>query len=56
MEQQHISDLELKTALRSSGCQHVEDVSLAILETNGHVSIFKTGAREQGHPRKPENL
>jgi uncharacterized membrane protein YcaP (DUF421 family) len=58
MAQQRISDLELKTALRTGGCQRVEDVALAILETNGHVSIFKTGDAEQHHqssPQKPES-
>lgn len=57
MEQQHISDLELNTALRASGCQRVEDVALAILETNGHVSVFKIGAAGQGShgsPQKPD--
>jgi uncharacterized membrane protein YcaP (DUF421 family) len=41
MDQQHITDLELKTALRNAGCERVEDVALAILETNGHVSVLK---------------
>lgn len=48
MDQQHISDLELKTALRNAGCQRVEDVSLAILETNGHVSVLKQDGGDSG--------
>jgi uncharacterized membrane protein YcaP (DUF421 family) len=47
MEQQHISDLELKTALRNAGCERTEEVSLAILETNGHVSILKKDEGER---------
>ena len=40
MEQQCITDLELTTALRSAGCESVQEVHLAILETNGHVSVL----------------
>jgi len=40
MEQQKITDLELKTALRNAGCEDVKEVHLAILENNGHVSVL----------------
>jgi uncharacterized membrane protein YcaP (DUF421 family) len=40
MEQQKITDMELKTALRDAGCEDVKDVHLAILESNGHVSVL----------------
>lgn len=40
MEHQHITDLELKAALRNAGYENVEEVHLAILETNGHVSVL----------------
>ena len=40
MERQQITDQELKTALRNEGCENVEDVRLAILESNGHVSVL----------------
>ncbi|MEO7296957.1 MAG: YetF domain-containing protein [Verrucomicrobiota bacterium] len=37
---QQISDLELKTAVRNGGCERIEDVHLAVLENNGHVSVL----------------
>lgn len=40
MQNQRITDLELKTALRNAGCATVEEVDLAILENNGHVSVL----------------
>ena len=35
-----ISQLELETSLRNGGCERVDDVHLAVLENNGHVSVI----------------
>lgn len=41
MQNQRITDLELKTALRAAGYETIEEIHLAILENNGHVSVIK---------------
>jgi uncharacterized membrane protein YcaP (DUF421 family) len=40
LDDQQISELELRTALRNGGCASIEEVHLAILENNGHVSVI----------------
>ena len=47
MEQQQITDQELKTALRNEGCEKIADVHLAILESNGHVSVLPKKKSDQ---------
>ncbi|WP_066092997.1 DUF421 domain-containing protein [Xanthomonas massiliensis] len=34
-----VSDADFKKAMRQSGCEHERDIHLAILETNGHITI-----------------
>ncbi|MBR2537644.1 MAG: DUF421 domain-containing protein [Hyphomicrobium sp.] len=40
LEDERISQAELMTALRGSGCFKISDVKLAMLETNGRVSVW----------------
>jgi uncharacterized membrane protein YcaP (DUF421 family) len=44
IERNDISELELQAALRTSGCERPQDVHLAVLENNGHISVL---------PKKP---
>jgi len=39
LERQNITQNDLHAALRAANCPHVEDVQLAILENNGHITI-----------------
>ncbi|MFT4247261.1 MAG: DUF421 domain-containing protein [Pseudomonas sp.] len=34
-----VSDADFRKAMRQSGCEHEGDIRLAILETNGHITI-----------------
>ena len=34
-----VSDADFHKAMRQSGCAHARDIRLAILETNGHITI-----------------
>ena len=34
-----VSDADFRKAMRESGCGHERDIRLAILETNGHITI-----------------
>lgn len=34
-----VSDADFEKAMRQSGCEHARDIHLAILETNGHITI-----------------
>ncbi|MFT4198958.1 MAG: DUF421 domain-containing protein [Pseudoxanthomonas sp.] len=34
-----VSESDFKKAMRQSGCEHESDIKLAILETNGHITI-----------------
>jgi uncharacterized membrane protein YcaP (DUF421 family) len=38
---QHLSRSDLDESLRQLGCDHVGDVALAVLETNGHISVIR---------------
>jgi uncharacterized membrane protein YcaP (DUF421 family) len=38
---QHLSRSDLDESLRQQGCDHVGDVALAVLETNGHISVIR---------------
>lgn len=40
LDRHQISQLELETAVRNGGCERVDDVHLAVLENNGHVSVL----------------
>jgi len=40
LKRQEISETELETALRESGCQSPAEVRLAVLENNGHISVI----------------
>lgn len=40
LQSEQISQAELMTALRIAGCFKISDVKLAMLETNGHVSVW----------------
>ena len=42
-----ITPAELNGALRQNGCSHLRDVHIAILETNGSISVLKKRAQEQ---------
>ena len=42
-----ITRAELNGALRQNGCPHLRDVHIAILETNGSISVLKKRAQEQ---------
>ncbi len=41
-----ITRAELNGALRQNDCRHLKDVHLAILETNGSISVLKHGATD----------
>jgi uncharacterized membrane protein YcaP (DUF421 family) len=41
MKQQHITHDELMEALRYQGCDSIENVRTAILETNGKISVIR---------------
>jgi len=41
LAEEEISHDELMAALRSSGCEKAEEVRLAVLETNGSISVIK---------------
>lgn len=42
-----ITRAELNGALRQNGCSHLRDVHIAILETNGSISVLKNKGTEQ---------
>lgn len=42
-----ITRAELNGALRQNGCPHLRDVHIAILETNGSISVLKNKGTEQ---------
>ena len=42
-----ITRAELNGALRQNGCPHLRDVHIAILETNGSISVLKNRGQEQ---------
>ena len=46
LKNEQISQAELLTALRLSGCFKISDVKLATLETNGHVSVWTKAANQ----------
>lgn len=46
LEGEQITQAELMTALRLAGCFKIQDVKLAILETNGHVSVWMQPAAD----------
>lgn len=46
LDDEHITRAELDTALRISGSFNVKDVQLAMLESNGHISVW-TKATQQ---------
>jgi uncharacterized membrane protein YcaP (DUF421 family) len=48
LDREKISDLDLITALRATGCESTEDVHLAILENNGHVSVLRKTDETKG--------
>ncbi|HJU40683.1 MAG TPA: YetF domain-containing protein [Tahibacter sp.] len=48
LERNQISDAELRAALRRAGCFEVGEVELAVLETNGGISVKK----RDGAPRE----
>lgn len=41
LRQQHLSRGDLDESLRQQGCDDIDDVALAVLETNGHVSVIR---------------
>lgn len=43
LRSQHLSRDDLEEILRQQGCQRVEDVKLAVLETNGRISVIPRG-------------
>lgn len=43
LQAQHLSRDDLEEIVRQEGCLHVEDVALAVLETNGRISVIKRG-------------
>lgn len=45
LQRQHLSRDDLDEAVRQEGCARVEDVALAVLETNGRISVIR---REDG--------
>ncbi len=47
LDREKITDLELITVLRAAGCEAIEDVHLAVLENNGHVSVLPKNANQQ---------
>jgi len=36
-----ISRADFDKALREAGCREIDEVKLAVLETNGHITIIK---------------
>jgi len=51
LEREKITDLDLITALRAAGCETPDDVHLAVLENNGHVSVLsKSDGQKGGSP------
>lgn len=38
---QQLSQADLEVALRQADCSHIDEVALAVLETNGHISVVK---------------
>ena len=53
LEHEQISDLELVTAIRSAGCETPEQVHLAVLENNGHVSVIAKSDGKQSSGMAP---
>jgi uncharacterized membrane protein YcaP (DUF421 family) len=53
MQRQGITHDELMAALRGHGMEKIEEVRLAILETDGSISVVPSGSGTQhrGHPR-----
>ncbi len=43
LRSQHLSRDDLEEILRQQGCQRVEGVKLAVLETNGRISVIPRG-------------
>lgn len=41
MKRHHLTDAMLKVAIRKEGVEHYEDVKLAVLETDGTISVIK---------------
>ncbi|WJI15409.1 DUF421 domain-containing protein [Pseudoxanthomonas winnipegensis] len=39
LRKQLVAESDFKKAMRQSGCEHERDIRLAILETNGHITI-----------------
>ncbi len=39
LKRELVSDADFRKAMRQSGCAHEGDIRLAILETNGHITI-----------------
>lgn len=41
LRREQVSPREFEQALRQAGCTEVDDVALAVLETNGHISVIR---------------
>jgi uncharacterized membrane protein YcaP (DUF421 family) len=39
LRRQLVSESDFRKAMRQSGCEREENIKLAILETNGHITI-----------------
>lgn len=50
LQDEQITQAELMTALRIAGCFKISDAKLAMLETNGHVSVWMKTASSGGGP------
>ncbi len=52
LEKVHLSMHELRAAIREHGIEDVEDVNLAILETDGNISIISEDYRKRSSHRR----
>lgn len=52
LKRQHIGKGEFEEAMREADCHAIADVRLAILETNGRISIGKYSSNEDGKPAR----
>lgn len=55
LNEEKISDSELATALREAGCFAISDARIAVLETNGRVSVLRRGEQTSA-PSDPGRL
>lgn len=49
---EHLSDSDLKEALRSNGIANPKEVLLAMIETNGHITVIKKEEKFRDSPPK----